>query len=551
MAGDAKNARVRETSPRAPIHPRSTHPRSQRRARDRAAHAAAEALALARPRQSARFAPSPGQTRVMAAVIVATIAGSALAPATIAHGLWALSAAGFTALIAFRLAAALTPAPPAPPRRPRDALPVYTILAPLYRETDVLADLIDALGRLDYPADRLDVKLILEEDDALTLATARALRLRAPFEVLVVPRGNPRTKPRALNYALAYAHGDFVVIYDAEDRPHPDQLKAALDAFDAGGTALACVQAPLTWYNARETWLTRQFALEYAALFHVMLPALARWGWPLPLGGTSNHFRRAALDAAGGWDPHNVTEDADLGFRLAELGYRAGVIAPPTGEEAVTAIRPWLRQRSRWIKGFLQTFFVRMRNLGALGANAGAGGFAALAFTIVLPIASSFLHGPIALAALVALALGALPLSAALFLGAGYAVAAVAAFIGLARSGQLRLAPALALMPLYWPLQTIAAARAAVDLARRPFHWEKTRHGVTRLRPQGSALRPGDVLARAPAAPPAPQAPHDRNADQHVRREEGDAADDARERAREDAEEGREGGADRREGVLT
>jgi len=490
----------------------------------------------------------------MLALGAVTVALIALAPAlAYTVGLTA-AAVGFAALMTFRLAAILTPPPRPPPRRqPCDTPPIYTILAPLYHEAAVLPDLVAAIRALDYPADRLDVKLILEADDTETIAAAHALtagELGAQFDVLHVPRGTPRTKPRALNYALAFARGDFVVIYDAEDRPHPDQLNAALDAFDSGGDDLACVQAPLHWYNAAETWLTRQFALEYAALFHVILPALARWGWPLPLGGTSNHFRRSALDAAGGWDPHNVTEDADLGFRLSELGFRAGVIAPSTGEEAVTTLAPWRRQRSRWIKGFLQTFFVRLRNLTPLTRTCGLGGLASLALNLGLPIASSFLHGPIAILALIGLALGRLDPIAIAFLVAGYAIAAATALIGLKRSGQLNLAPALAMMPLYWPLQSIAAVTAAADLIRRPFHWEKTRHGVTRLSSVSTSTL-GGGSARLTPAPQAAQEPQRGNAHQTERRQEGDAADDEGQRPGKHAEERVEGVSDRRERALT
>jgi len=443
--------------------------------------------------------------------------------------------------------------PPRPHHRHDGPLPIYTILVPLFHEAAVLPDLVAAVRALNYPTDRLDVKLILEADDTETIAAAHAMGLGAPFDVLHVPRGAPRTKPRALNYALAFARGAFVVIYDAEDRPHPDQLTAALDAFDAQGSKLACVQAPLFWYNATETWLTRQFALEYAALFHVILPALARWGWPLPLGGTSNHFRRTALDAAGGWDPHNVTEDADLGFRLAELGFRAGVITPPTGEEAVTTLAPWRRQRSRWIKGFLQTLFVRLRNLTPLTRASGLGGLASLTLTIALPIASSFLHGPIAILALLGLALGWLGPTSIAFLVAGYAIAAVTALIGLKRSEQLGLAPAILTMPLYWPLQSIAAVKSVADLIYRPFHWEKTRHGVTRLSPTSTSANSAlsGELTGAAVAPEAAQQPHERNAHQTERSQEGDAADDEPERVREHADKFVDRVTDGRERALT
>jgi cellulose synthase/poly-beta-1,6-N-acetylglucosamine synthase-like glycosyltransferase len=419
------------------------------------------------------------------------------------------AAAGFAALIAFRLAATLTPPPkPAPHGRTRRDPPVYTILAPLHREADVAADLAAALSALDYPRDRLDIKLILEAGDVETIDAVAALDLSACFDVVVVPPGTPQTKPRALNYALASARGEFVTIYDAEDRPHPDQLNQALDAFDAHGDRLACVQAPLTWYNARETWLTRQFALEYAALFSVILPALARWGWPLPLGGTSNHFRRSALDAVGGWDAYNVTEDADLGFRLAEHGWTSTTIAAPTQEEAVTQIAPWTKQRSRWIKGFMQTLCVRQRNLARMTKHAGARGLGSIALNLALPVASSFLHAWLALAAVYAIATGGLSGAAAGFLGAGYASAAAAAYVGLKRSGQRRLALSIVTMPLYWPLHSYAALVALGELIVRPFHWAKTRHGVTALSPASSPRRDlsRDQIAQPADRPAAPAA---------------------------------------------
>jgi cellulose synthase/poly-beta-1,6-N-acetylglucosamine synthase-like glycosyltransferase len=465
-------------------------------ARHAAAREAVDRLLRERPSASAKVALRGWSRRALVATAGLT-AATLLAGQAVLVALAALASAGFLALIIFRVAAALTPPPPrAAPGPSRARPPVYTVLVPLHREADVVADLAEALMGLDYPRDRLDIKLILEADDFATNAAAEALVLPPCFEILRVPRGEPRTKPRALNFALAFARGDYVVIYDAEDRPAPDQLLAALDAFDAGDARLACVQAPLTWYNARETWLTRQFALEYAALFHVVLPALARWGWPFPLGGTSNHFRRDALEHAGGWDPYNVTEDADLGFRLAELGYTSTVISTGTSEESVTTLAPWTRQRSRWIKGFLQTLLVRLANLPALTRHAGLRGLASLALTIALPLASSVVHGPIAALTAAAILTGRLPAGAAACLLAGYAAAAASAWVGLVRSGQSGLAPAIALMPLYWPLHFFAAARAAVEMVRRPFHWEKTRHGVTRIASDAGMTQPRRGRAR-------------------------------------------------------
>ncbi len=235
-------------------------------------------------------------------------------------------------------------------------LPLYTILVPLYRESTVLEELTRALMRLDYPAAKLDIKLIFERVDPETLAVAKKLGLPANFEFVVVPDSHPRTKPKALNYALQFARGDYIVIYDAEDRPGPGQLRKALEAFASGPPNLACVQARLTVYNGAENWLTKQFAIEYAALFSGLLPTLQRLGMPIPLGGTSNHFRASALKWLGAWDAFNVTEDADLGMRLYRHGYECAMLDSETVEEAPCRLKPWLYQRTRWLKGWMRLF---------------------------------------------------------------------------------------------------------------------------------------------------------------------------------------------------
>jgi cellulose synthase/poly-beta-1,6-N-acetylglucosamine synthase-like glycosyltransferase len=113
------------------------------------------------------------------------------------------------------------------------------------------------------------------------------------------------------------------------------------------------VQARLC-IDTRTSWLARYFTAEYAGQFDVVLPKLAALGLPLPLGGSSNHFRTVTLREVGGWDPHNVTEDADLGMRLARFGYRSGVVASSTYEEAPADIGRWLGQRTRWFKGWMR-----------------------------------------------------------------------------------------------------------------------------------------------------------------------------------------------------
>jgi glycosyltransferase XagB len=318
------------------------------------AHHAVDGLASRHPDKSARARPALWQRVCFMLSVTAILAAVALAPI---KTIWALTlglALLFVPLIAFRLVAACGLLREGAsgeralfPRLPDNELPIYTILVPLYREAHMLPALIPALTRLDWPAAKLDIKLILEAVDFETIAMAGALRLPGNVEIVVVPELHPRTKPKALNYALPLARGEYAVIYDAEDRPEPDQLRRALHAFRDGPPNFAAVQAKLNLYNATDNWLTRQFTIEYCALFDGLLPALDRLKLPIPLGGTSNHFRVSALKWLMAWDPFNVTEDADLGMRLARNSYRCQVLDSTTYEEAPRRFMCWLRQRTR------------------------------------------------------------------------------------------------------------------------------------------------------------------------------------------------------------
>jgi len=251
-------------------------------------------------------------------------------------------------------------------------LPVYTILVPLYKESEVADKIVTASLSFDYPQDKLDVKLLLEENDPETIAAIDAIELPACVQKIVVPHSQPKTKPKACNHGLEQAKGELLVIYDAEDRPEPDQLKKAVAAFSdidaksarAGGgrSNVICLQAKLNYYNPRQNWLTKWFSLEYSTWFDLFLPGLHALGVPIPLGGTSNHFRTKELREIGGWDPYNVTEDCDLGMRIHATGYRAHVLDSTTWEEANCQLWNWTRQRSRWVKGYLQTHFVHTRS---------------------------------------------------------------------------------------------------------------------------------------------------------------------------------------------
>lgn len=370
---------------------------------------------------------------------------------------------------------------------PVGALPIYTILVPLYREGAVVGGLIEALSNLDYPADRLDVLLLLEDHDHETHAALAALRLPQQFRRVTVPEGRLRTKPRALNYGLTFAHGDYVVVYDAEDVPEPDQLRRALDMFASARGRIGCVQAQLSVYNRGKSWFTRQFTLEYTALFDALLPALERLDLPVPLGGTSNHFPRAVLDEVGGWDPYNVTEDADLGIRLLRNGFRIAVLPSTTWEEAPDAWNVWMPQRTRWLKGWMQTALVHTRDPARLVRDLGAWRAAGFAILMGGLIASVLLHPWFLMRAGWAAFTGELawpgtPLEAALvglFLlnfTAGYGAAmALAAGAACAR-GFRELAAHVGWTVIYWIAISFVAHRALWQLLRAPHLWEKTPH---------------------------------------------------------------------------
>ncbi|UIK08655.1 glycosyltransferase family 2 protein [Neorhizobium galegae] len=377
-----------------------------------------------------------------------------------------------------------------PPRE--DALPCYTVMVALYREAAVAEQLMASLGRLDWPPSLLDIKLICEADDQETIAALKALKPASHFDIVEVPPATPRTKPKALTYALGAARGEFLAIYDAEDKPHPQQLREAYARFRTSPVAIACLQAPLIINNARESWISALFSLEYCGLFRGLLPMLARRQMPLPLGGTSNHFRADALRAAGGWDPFNVTEDADLGFRLYRLGYRADVITRQTVEDAPTTMRVWLGQRSRWFKGWLQTWLVLMRDPRRLVGEMGFRGFCIFQLMIGGMLVSSLLHPLI----IVFMGVGAYYMLEApvdeipaavlslFIIDTINILGSYLIFLGLGRGPMTEHERRLVGwrwigVPLYWMMTSVAAWRAVIELRSKPFFWNKTPHQPT------------------------------------------------------------------------
>jgi glycosyltransferase XagB len=368
-------------------------------------------------------------------------------------------------------------------------LPLYTVLLPLYKEKPAtVRALFNSLSCIDYPKHKLDAMLLIEADDAHTRAAIKQVGRPPWMRVLQLPPGTPRTKPRAMGIGLRYAKGTLVAVYDAEDKPDPAQLKKAVWGFHRTDPSVACLQAKLGYYNPRQNLLTRWFTLEYDGWFNIFLPGLHRIGAPIPLGGTSNHFRRDALEQCLGWDPYNVTEDADLGLRFARLGLTTTMLESTTGEEANSQVVNWLRQRSRWSKGYMQTVLVHtrrpwrlLRELGVKGTTVflltigGAFVTALLApvFWILLLLWGFFqpewiaalFPGPVYYAASVSLVAGNFAL---VFLSLGAAVS----------RGHDDLAPHALLVPCYWALMSAAAYLALIELFVRPYHWHKTEHGL-------------------------------------------------------------------------
>ncbi len=372
-------------------------------------------------------------------------------------------------------------------RLPTRPLPVYTVLVALRHEDRMVEPLVEALGRLNWPRSRLDIKLVCEADDPATVEAVRhAIAGRAGFEIGIVEPAHPRTKPKALNHALPIARGDYVVLYDAEDRPDPDQLLEAWLAFERAGPDLACVQAPLVIRNAGQNWLTAMFALEYAILFRSLLPFLARRDLPIPLGGTSNHFRRSALDHVGAWDSHNVAEDADLGIRLARHGYSIGVIGAPTSEIAPTRWRDWRNQRGRWVKGWIQTYFVHMRDPAGCLRQLGPGRMLAFQLLFLAMVAGATMHTAFVIyLGTVAFDFwldgeGAIRLDWLMALDILNIVSAAAVFALLASAvatpDERPLVRWSWTLWAYWALVTVASLRSLRKLVSDPHGWEKTPH---------------------------------------------------------------------------
>lgn len=371
-----------------------------------------------------------------------------------------------------------------------DELPVYTVLIPAYKESNVVGLLMNNLKVLDWPAEKLQILLLLEQDDDETIAAAEAADLPDTVTILKIPDAHPKTKPKACNFGLQFTRGEYVVIFDAEDKPDQDQLKKAFIAFRKGGEKMVVVQAALNYFNRGENFLTRMFTLEYSFWFDYMLPGLSKLKLPIPLGGTSNHFRTDMLKELGAWDPFNVTEDADLGIRASAKGYTVGVVNSTTYEEANKEAWNWIRQRSRWIKGYMQTTLVHTRRPRRLVKAAGwkqslgflllIGGtpatFLAVPPLTILSLIQLFTIAPGTSVGWLSQTLLAMSLFNFLF---GNAIMIYLNVLAVFKRRYYDLVLFALLNPLYWNFHVFASYKAAIQLVTKPFYWEKTNHGLT------------------------------------------------------------------------
>lgn len=485
--------------------------------RARAAALARRAETRVAEAESCRGRSGRGAHRIAACSLGLLALGLAVAPQiTVALlSVWAIlaMAANFGLKAAAAMAAMVASRAPAlPPPLPAE-LPVVSVMVPLFREDDIAPRLIERLGRIDYPKELLDILLVVEADDRATEAALSRYRLPRWMRVLTVPDGPVRTKPRALNFALDFCRGSIVGVWDAEDRPDPGQITEVVRRFAAAPADVACLQGVLDFYNARHNWLTRCFTIDYASWFRVVLPGLARLGMVVPLGGTTLFFRRAVIEKLGGWDAHNVTEDADLGVRLARHGYRTELIATVTEEEPNSRVLAWLKQRSRWQKGYAMTWACHMRDPARLWRDLGPKRFfgvqvlflGSLTDAILAPVLLSYwlivagLPHPLA---------GAIPAGVVAAAGTLFLLSeTVNLTVGLwALRGRRHrhLIPWLPVMHLYAPLASLSSYKALWEWVTSPFYWDKTPHGV--VDPAEEAEAPSVLVLTDPVWLPQPAA---------------------------------------------
>jgi cellulose synthase/poly-beta-1,6-N-acetylglucosamine synthase-like glycosyltransferase len=473
-----------------------------------ALHDAVTSVERADPHMTAARRLSRGQVTILVAVVTTLAVGFVLVPLATALTFTITATLIYTVtllerVVAFRaslrVASFVQVSDADALAVPDSSLPTYTVLIPAFGEAAVIADLVVGLERIDYPRDRLEVKLLLEEEDHATIGAAQRVVTDVPISILVVPKGEPQTKPRALDYGMRFSSGEMVTIYDAEDRPEPLQLRRAAVAMARLGGSYACLQARLEFYDSHRNLLAKLFSIEYLTWFRCLLPGMVARRGVVPLGGTSNHFRRQALEEVGAWDPWNVTEDADLGIRLQRFGHHIAVLDSVTMEEVNSDLVNWVKQRSRWQKGYLQTSLVHLRHPRRVRNEIGLSGLLHLILFVAGTPVLALCNLVFWTLSLVWLALRpeliqqifpswVFYLATATWLLGNFVIA----FLGVltvAVTDRDDLLWAALLAPLYWVLMSVASLRATLQLIADPFHWEKTTHGLREPQP-GMATPP-------------------------------------------------------------
>lgn len=446
-------------------------------------------LAINQPRWSARQGGGAWQGAVLAVLLMLSAGILFLKPGLFSLGTHLFLSLFFALCVALRVLAAINFYKPEIcllTQTSNKTKPIYSVMIALHDEAPIVPKLIAALKKIQWPQSKLEIKLVCEADDAATLAALAAQNLDRRFEIIHVPACQPRTKPKALCYALGFTSGKYITIYDAEDVPHPEQLLEAYEKFETGPANLACVQAPLSISNASVNMWTSLFHFEYAGLFFGLLPWLARRNAPIMLGGTSNHFDRRALIQVGAWDPYNVTEDADLGLRLHQHGYRTAMISRPTLEAAPRNFKTWLPQRTRWFKGWMQTWIVHFRNPAHFFKNASLGSALITQALLTGTLVSALFHPLLVLkATYLTFLFYTAPLTHHLTTIAAIdwtsIVLSYVGYMALCWRGtneqvKQKVGLRILLTPIYWMAISLAAWRALIQLNTKPFHWEKTPH---------------------------------------------------------------------------
>ena len=361
--------------------------------------------------------------------------------------------------------------------RNKKKLPKYTILVPMFKENQsTVRQSINAINEIEYPKDLLDVKLVLEEDDLITREVIDKMQLPDWIIPVFVPYFEPRTKPKACNVASLFATGEYLVIFDAEDIPDKFQLLKAVYEFNKDKD-LQILQGCLRFYNHRKNLLTQCFNIEYSVWFKNILRMLSFFNITIPLGGTSNHIRFSCLEKCGFWDGYNVTEDLELSIIANEKNIKIGHLDSDTKEWCVLNVGSFIKQRTRWLKGYLLTYlthfnsFLRTKNIKKMFFFHLVVGFSGLSFLLfpfnifyLLKFNNDFL----------------------LYLwfccNVVYYFSYIFLYFSLLRNIDILLTKKMVISfiiyPVYFILHILSAWKAFFEIFYKPFYWAKTKHNV-------------------------------------------------------------------------